>query len=94
MATDFLKREYLVAYDYGSGAIWSVVAARSPTHIAEKFPELMVYEEKPPWMSKNQYEEIRKSGVVDLEAGNIPDWMRLSNETTKRPEGCANNSSR
>jgi hypothetical protein len=79
MASDLLKTEYLVAYDYGTGAVWGVVSARSPHEIMVRYPKLTVYKEHPDWMSCDHYEDIKGEGVIDIESDSVPDWIHLTN---------------
>lgn len=53
------EREFLVAYDYGTGGLWAVMIARSPDAIAAVYPELVVAEERPTWMDDDQYARLR-----------------------------------
>jgi hypothetical protein len=49
---------YLVAYDYGIGALWAVVIAPSPEAIVEKYSELKVVPERPQWMDEERYQQL------------------------------------
>ena len=80
MASNLLKGEYLVAYDYDTGAVWATVAARSREDITSRYPQLTVYDSPPSWMSEKQRTSIRREGIVDIESGPVPRWMTLSND--------------
>jgi hypothetical protein len=45
------EQRYLVARDYGMGGIWRYVLARSSDEIRGRFPELVVVDEEPDWMT-------------------------------------------
>jgi hypothetical protein len=37
-------RMYLIAYDYGQGAVWAYIEAESAGQIIERFPDCKVFE--------------------------------------------------
>jgi hypothetical protein len=45
------EQRYLVAHDYGMGGVWRYVLARSSDEIRRRFPELVVVDEEPDWMT-------------------------------------------
>jgi hypothetical protein len=53
------EREFLVAYDYGTGGLWAVVVAPSRQAILSAYPEVVVVDERPAWMSAEKYEQMR-----------------------------------
>jgi hypothetical protein len=53
-----MARTYLVAHDYGMGAVWAVVTADSADAIVRKFPELTVVSCRPPWLNDEEYERL------------------------------------
>lgn len=70
-------REYLAVYDYGTGGLWALIAAPSINEIKRRFPELIVYETRPSWMTDEQYNEmIGQISRFDLN-GPFPEWIRL-----------------
>jgi hypothetical protein len=60
MAVDDNKREFLVAYDYGTGGLWGILYARSKEEIAKLYPELIVIDERPKWMTEGELDRIRE----------------------------------
>jgi len=48
-----------VAYDYGMGGLWAILIAPSADAITEKYPELVVAPERPPWMDDDRFEQLR-----------------------------------
>ena len=53
------KRESLVCYDYGTGGLWGVFRAHSADEITEIYPELVIADEWPRWMTEKEYEGLR-----------------------------------
>lgn len=51
-------RAFLVAYDYGTGGLWAVVEAPSADAILAKYPEVVVAETRPEWMTDDRYEQL------------------------------------
>lgn len=51
---------YLVAYDYGMGGLWAYVRASSRGEIAERFPELDIVDEPPPWFDAEYEAKLRR----------------------------------
>jgi hypothetical protein len=61
-----MKRRFFVVYDYGEGGIWATVEADRPEAIAERFPELQVFEERPSWMSDEMAARL-EARTINLE---------------------------
>ncbi len=64
------KRRFLVVFDYGQGDAWAFVDAESGEQIVRRYPELRAYEERPPNISAERYEELlsadsRKFGDIE-----------------------------
>lgn len=79
------KKPYLSVYDYGMGGVWPRIYARSPEEITRKYPELVVVEEWPPWLTQEWYDEIvsRQSFDVDDEPSG---WLAvLANASSRFP---------
>jgi hypothetical protein len=67
---------YLVAYDYGQGAVWAIVSASSAAEISDAFPELTIIDERPAWMTDEELERIRQVhsyGLHDTTFGLLAD---------------------
>ncbi len=62
-----VTQRFLVCYDYGMGGIWRIVRAPSAESIAEKLPELTVFNDRPSWMDNQDFERIATGSVVDIE---------------------------
>jgi len=65
--TSYTKRPFLVAYDYGMGGLWGIVLARSEDEIKGKYPELGIAEERPSWMSDDDFERIKEVETHDID---------------------------
>jgi hypothetical protein len=52
---DESKKPFLVAFDYLKAGYWGVMFARSQEEIHAKWPELTVVEDRPHWMSEDDY---------------------------------------
>ncbi len=48
----------LVAYDYGMGGLWGVMAAASTDQVREIYPELAIVDERPSWMTEERFLEL------------------------------------
>jgi len=59
-------QSHLVAFEYGTGAVWGFVTAPSIDHIAATVPELDVVEAPPSWMTEDDLAELRNQ-AVDIE---------------------------
>ena len=66
--------DHLVAYEYGTGAIWGFVRARSAAEIAAAVPELEIYDGAPPWLTARDLETLRES-PIDLADGHVLDRL-------------------
>jgi hypothetical protein len=62
-----MKKAFLVAYDYGQGAVWAIVNAESAAQISHEFPELAIVETRPAWMSDAQFAKIQEAHTYDLD---------------------------
>lgn len=63
MGANKMKQRYLAVYDYGMGGLWGYVLASSPREITDKYPEVTVVGDEPPWMTD---ERRAKLEVVDI----------------------------
>jgi hypothetical protein len=61
------KREFLVVYDYGMGGLWGIVNARSQAEIADLYPELVVVDDPPAWMSSDRLQRLRDQEWHDID---------------------------
>jgi hypothetical protein len=55
---------FLVAYDYGMGALWGVVVAASEGAISHLYPELEIVRARPEWMTWERYESLMSDPYV------------------------------
>jgi hypothetical protein len=61
-----MRKPYLVAYDYGQGAVWAYITAESAGQIVERFPEFRVFDTPPDWMSEHDLSDIEARMSFDL----------------------------
>ena len=61
-----MKRRFLVAYDYGQGGVWRLVAAPRAEAITSRFPELQVVEHRPAWMTDEIFKQL-EARVIDVD---------------------------
>ena len=54
---------HLVAFEYGTGAVWGYVNATSRTDIESMIPEVDVFDEPPAWMTEDEVDELRRKAV-------------------------------
>jgi hypothetical protein len=66
--------EHLVVYEYGTGAVWGYVTARSAAEIAAAVPELDVYDPAPPWLTADDLIALRSDSVA-LADGDVIDRL-------------------
>ena len=69
--------DHLVAYEYGTGAIWGFVRAGSAAEITAAVPELDIYEGAPPWLTSQDLAVLQASSV-DLADGSVLDRLLSS----------------
>jgi hypothetical protein len=62
-----MKKTFLVAYDYGMGGVWALVSARSDSEIIQKHPFLKVAENRPSWMTDQEYARVEFQGTFDID---------------------------
>ncbi len=69
------RERVLVAYDYGQGAVWAYVTARSADAVAAEFPELTIVGSPPEWLTEA---ESRRLAVLELDkpSGLLADILR------------------
>jgi hypothetical protein len=49
------KKPFLVAFGYLKAGYWGVMYARSPAEIQAKWPELVIADKRPEWMTGDDY---------------------------------------
>lgn len=71
-----VKKKFLTVHDYGTGGIWTVIAAHSASEITDKIPGLIVfnYETPPNWMDSELLARIEKQGIIDID-GPLDDFL-------------------
>ncbi len=74
-----MKKPYLVAYDYGQGAVWAYISAESPEQIIDQLPDFTVVETPPSWMTEDirKTVEIRMSFDIDKPSGWLAEVIEL-----------------
>lgn len=66
--------DHLVAYEYGTGAIWGYVTAESADQITDAVPELDVYDGAPPFLTDDDLDAMREE-AIPLADGHIVDRL-------------------
>jgi hypothetical protein len=66
-----MKRPFLVAYEYGQGAVWAILHAESGDRIKQEFPELTVVRDRPSWMTDAKLAKIRNSNTYDIDKDRV-----------------------
>jgi hypothetical protein len=62
------KQRFLVANDYGTGAVWASVLAHSAEEIAEKYPSLKIVAQPPPWLNSPELlKDLEERMTVDID---------------------------
>ena len=61
------KREFLVAYDYGMGGLWGIVNAQNAEEIKALYPELVIVESPPAWMTAARLQRLRDEECHDID---------------------------
>jgi hypothetical protein len=69
-----MKRRYLAVYDYRVGGVWALVAANSSAEITERYPVLIVNEDRPSWMTDEVYHRIAETSAFDIDDP-PPNWL-------------------
>ena len=62
------KSPFLVAYDYGMGALWAVIYAHEKSQIAVKYPMLKIVDTRPSWMTEDEYQRVCQILSLDVDA--------------------------
>ena len=68
-----MKSRYLVAYDYGQGAVWAYIAAESAKQIHDHFPDFSIVETPPTWMTDGELRELEARMSFDID--NPTGWL-------------------
>jgi hypothetical protein len=61
------RKEFVSLYDYGQGGLWVIIRAESAAQIREKYPQLQVFEGRPPMLDEPTLAAIRRVGVQDID---------------------------
>lgn len=79
-----MKKKHIAVYDYGSGAVWLLIYARSEEEISIKYPELRVIKSSPEWM---QGEQLRLTeSVMTFDIDEPPKGWLLELVRAREPE--------
>ncbi len=70
---------FYVAYEYGSGAAWAFVQAKTVAEVVAEFPELDVYDTPPDWMTVEDLHQVREHASVALSANSNLDHILEAN---------------
>ena len=66
------KRTFLCVYDYGTGGVWALISARSKTEVNRVFPEFEVVDQRPSWLTDEEYAKLELRLDVD---DRRPGWL-------------------
>jgi hypothetical protein len=75
-----MKRPFLVLYDYGMGGVWAYILARSPEEIGQEYPELVVYDHPPAFLTSMAIDRIEKTMTIDIDDRSNPFLVELIKE--------------
>jgi hypothetical protein len=75
-----MKRPYLVLYDYGMGGVWAYILARSPEEIGQEYPELVVYDQPPDFLTPTALNRIETTLTIDIDDRGNPFLAELVKE--------------
>ncbi len=70
------KRDFLVVYDYGSGGVWAVISARDQQEISNKFNGLYVVDQRPAWITDQEYADILHNMYFDIDDEPRSEWLK------------------
>lgn len=62
-----MKKPFLVAYDYGQGAVWAFIRAESQEEIERDFPELKVIDDPPGWLDGPRRKRMEETMTFDID---------------------------
>jgi hypothetical protein len=62
-----MKSHFLVVHDYGMGGVWGIMRAHSKQDILNKYPMLQIFDERPAWMSEQNYKRIEATNNFDID---------------------------
>ena len=72
-----MKPQFFVVYDYGQGGVWAIVEADRRELIIERFPEVQVFDERPPWMTDEVARQLQSQVIyLELPTGLLADIMQ------------------
>lgn len=72
---DMTKTPHFVVYDYGQGGVWAVIDARSGNEILQKYPDLIVVDDRPAWMDDKQFKRINDRHHYDIDEPPVA-WLK------------------
>jgi hypothetical protein len=79
-----MKADFLAVYHYGMGGVWVIMRAQTEQEISAKYPELMVVNERPAWMTDDLYAKIAEKLLFDIEQEPSGWLLELVHERSKR----------
>lgn len=81
-----MKSKHLVTYNYGQGALWAFIYAGSPLEIVERYPELELVHEVPPWFTDEIRSRLEATETYDIDAppaGLLSDLIKQRGPSTR-----------
>lgn len=79
-----MKKPYLVADDYGMGAVWAYILADSPEDILRRYPQLSVVDDPPAGLTSERLRRIRETRTIDIE-DEQNEFLRAARRTVPPP---------
>lgn len=71
---------FLVAYDYGMGGLWGIVLANTADEILGRYPELVIVDSRPGWMTDERFDALDRYAIDDEPAGLLLAVLRARNK--------------
>jgi hypothetical protein len=71
-----LKKYYLVGYDYGMGGAWALINARSKDDIMRKYPELIIPDTRPSWVTEERLTKLLSADIDDPPSGWLAELVK------------------
>ena len=61
------RQEFFVLHDYGQGGLWAILRAESAEQVRRNYPDVEVFEGRPPMLDDATVAAIRRAGVRDID---------------------------
>lgn len=77
-----MTQRYLVCYDYGMGGLWAVIESPSGGAIIDKYPEVLIVDQRPAWLNDVEYAKLPSFTLND---GREPSWFQMLERREAKP---------